>query len=46
MNKPKVTEFVRKWEYENKKRISKTWASQLIDNPEKFLEEHRDEIRD
>ena len=44
MKNPEVTEFVRRWEYENGRRISKQWASQLIDDPEKFLEEHRDEF--
>ena len=44
MKNPEVTEFVRRWEYENGRRISKQWASQLIDDPEKFLEEHRNEF--
>jgi len=33
----KVAEYVLKWEYQNKKRISKQMASQIISNPSRFI---------
>lgn len=44
--------FLRRWEFENKHRISKRWAFQMIDeliahnNINKFLQEHEDEFQD
>ncbi len=40
----KIAEFVLKWEHNHRQRISKKWAYELIQNPEKFFSEHKSEL--
>jgi hypothetical protein len=46
MNNPDAAEFLRRWEYEKGRRITKKWASELIGDPERFLELHKNEFKD
>ena len=48
----KAIRFLKRWEFENKRRIPKSWAFQMIDelithnNINRFLQEHEDEFQD
>jgi len=46
MNNPDVAEFLRRWEDEKGRKITRKWASELISDPETFLALHKDEFND